>query len=343
MTKTFKITGTVPGRVHEIGPAGEMYLSRRFMIFRSDDCGVSWKKLWTVPSFGWKPLFVAIRPLARLLRQEVRTFCTLSDGTGIAVTKDGVFRGRPEHDRMEFVMKPADGTPLNIVADDRDRIFFGDYGFHGTKSLYASTDRGRSFEEVYRFPPDEIRHVHGIQYDAYDDVFWVFAGDFGRHAGIARLSSDLADFQWIGKGHQMLRTVQAIVEPDCLYYGSDSGSEKNHIIRLQKASGRWERVRPIDGSSMFASRFGNLRLLTTTVEPSPFCERHSAIYAWTGGNADWIRLQTHEKDRWNARYFQYGVCTLPKNRGTDSRGAYAGQSLKGIDGRTVLFEWESEA
>ena len=234
-------------------------------------------------------------------------------------------------------MKPSNGTPLNIAADSQDRVFFGDYGFTGTKKIYVSQNGGRSFEEVYRFEESDVRHVHGIQADSYDGGYWVFVGDFDEQPGIAKLSQDLKKLDWIERGNQMVRTVKAIIEPDCLYYGTDSEFEQNYIVRLDKKTGKRELLLPISGPSLHATRFGKRRVITTSVEPSAYGEPFSTIYFSTVGG-DWQPLCRYAKDIWSQKYFQYGTCVLPNNVSETSWVALSGQALKKIDGQTIVFE-----
>jgi hypothetical protein len=329
------------GRVLWVDQLHRIYVAWQFDIFRTEDQGKTWQKLWTIPVSGWKPKCAKIRLAARLLRQEIRTFCLLSDGTGIAVTKSGIFRGETGKEEMELVMVPSNGTPLNICFDNQDRVLFGDYGFKGMKRLYVSTNKGKSFEEFWRFDEGDIRHVHGIQPDLFDGGFWVFAGDFDTQPGIARLSDDLKNFDWIERGHQMVRTVKAIIEPNYIYYGTDTEFEQNYIVKLDKKTGKWERLQPIAGASLHATRFGNLRIISTSVDSSQFCEQFSALYVSIQSDENWNLLKKYDKDFWSPRYFQYGTCVLPNNVSETSWGIFSGQALKKIDGQTIIFEWNN--
>ena len=351
---SINIINHFPGKVLGIDPSGSLYIARRFDIIKSRDQGISWEHCWTIPESGWKAKCAVIRPVARLLRQEVRTFCLLSDDTGIAVTKSGIWRGKPGQSRMAFVMKPPDGTPLNIVADTQDRIFFGDYGYTGTKRIYASMNTGRSFEEIYRFKERDIRHVHGIQEDPYEGGYWVFVGDFDEQPGIAKLSQDLKNLDWIERGSQMVRVVKAIIEPDCLYYGTDSEFEQNHIVRLDKKTGKRESLLPIPGASLYATRFGGLRVIATSADGTAYSEPFSTLYVSEadltcgdrekkgGGRSEWKPLCRYAKDFLPPKYFQYGTCVLPNGVSETSWGAFSGIALKGLDDRTVVFERQRE-
>jgi hypothetical protein len=315
-----------------------LLIARGFQIFQSDDQGKTWQKRWTIPIRNWKSTFVSVRLLARLLRQEIRAFCLLSDGTGVAVTKSGIFRGEPECPLMDFVMQPIDGTPLNIIADKQDRLFFGDYGYNGVKSIYVSFDKAKTFEVIRQFKPDEIRHIHGIQEDPFDGGYWVFTGDYKHQAGIARLSSDFKHFDWIYRSSQHVRLVQAIIEHDCLYYGTDSNVENNYIVRFDKSTCKPELLCPISGASLFATRFGKMRLISTSVDSSTKT-KDVILYGKYGDDDNWKELIKYRKDFWNPKYFQYGTLVFPKINSETTWGVYSGQALCGFDNKTAIVNW----
>jgi hypothetical protein len=315
-------------------------IARGFRILQSDDQGKTWRLRWTIPIQNWKSIFVHVRLTARLLRQGIRTFCLLSDGTGVAITKAGIFRGEPESQTMNFVMLPTDGTPINILVDKQDRVLFGDYGFRGVKSIYVSFDRAKTFEMIRQFKPDEIRHIHGIQEDPFDGGYWVFTGDYQHQAGIARLSPDLKYFDWIYRNNQNVRGVRAIIERDCLYYGTDSDVENNYIVRFDKSSCKPELICPIPGASLSATRFAKMRLISTSVDPSTKIT-DVILYGKYGDDGSWNELIRYRKDFLHPKYFQYGTLLFP---GTDSEttwGVYTGQAICKFDNKTFIVKWLS--
>jgi hypothetical protein len=334
---SLEILRIVDGQILWIGHE-RLLIARGFQIFQSEDQGKTWKKQWAIPIRNWKSTLACVRLSARLLRQEIRTFCLLSDKTGVVVTKSGIFRGEPECPFMDFVMQPKDGTPLNIMVDNQDRIFFGDYGFNGIKSIYVSLDKAKTFEVIKQFKPNEIRHIHGIQEDQFDGGYWIFTGDYENQSGIARLSSDLKHFDWIYRNSQYVRLVQAIIEPDCLYYGTDSNVENNYIVRFDKLSCKPELLCPIPGASLFATRFGKMRLISTSVDPTTKT-KNVILYGKYGDNSNWNELITYRKDIWNPKYFQYGTLIFPRNNSETIWGAYSGRALYKLDNKTAIVTW----
>jgi hypothetical protein len=58
---------------------------------------------------------------------------------------------------------------------------------------------------------------------------------------------------------------------------------------------------------------------------------------WVSRDAEeWFKVYEAPKDRWNARYFQFGSLILPRGQSDSEMILFSGQALRGIDGRLLL-------
>lgn len=337
---------TIPGRALFAGANGDLYIGRGCRIFCSRDHARTWALDCFVPSFGWKYHCSRVRLMARLLRWYIAALQVMPDGSRLAVARDGIYRAAPGEDAMTRVFNITRGSrPLNLSVDG-NRVLFGEYGsgLEETEVLiYASEDCGRTFHEAFRFPRGDIRHVHNVIVDPFGDHYWVLAGDFGRQPGIGALSRDLKHLEWLGRGTQRFRAVSAHVEPDRLVYGTDSDRDHNFIVSLDKQSGRIEELREVEGSSLFAAQFGEWKIISTAVEPNPYCRsRECSLYGSRNGR-EWQRLAVHRKDVFSPVYFQFGAIVLPYSQASSMHGfMYSGQALAELDGRVAFMQLESE-
>jgi hypothetical protein len=330
-----------------IGQHNELYVTRRYAVYRSADGGRSWALDCHVPAPPWKKLAMRSRLAARLLRYYIAAFEVLPDGTRIAVARDGIYRAAHGEVRMSRVFHVTRGSrPLNLTADGM-RVMFGEYGTFGEypdrlnpheMSLYVSEDGGKSFAVGHHFASGDIRHVHNILVDPHSDCYWVLVGDYQTQPGIGRLSRDLRTLDWLGRGQQVFRAVGAIVEPDCLIYGTDSNIERNYLVRLDKRTGEIRTLREMDGTSLYATRFGPLRVVTTCTEPNPISTvEECALYASLDGE-EWQRFFVHKKDRYHPALFQFGTLALPYGYGDRPQGMFSGQAVAGADDRVFIVE-----
>lgn len=342
MTPTLPLIpqGATRGRALFIDARGSLYIARKYRIFRSDDGGATWVLDCLVPTSGWKPWAAEFALAARLLRYNIQAFQVLADGSRVAVARDGIYRAGAGETRMTKAWSVTRGSrPITLSADE-NRVLFGEYGGpemdHVGVRVYLSEDSGRHFEPLFEFPKGDIHHIHNVVVDPYADHYWVLAGDHGRTPGIAALSKEGRNLDWLDRGHQMVRAVSALPRPDCLIYGSDSELEPNFIIRLDKASGRCDRLRPVEGSSLYAADVAGMAVISTSVEASAVnTSRQCSLYGSTD-DATWSPLIRFEKDIWSP-ILHFGLIVLPTVQDPGAaRWMFSGQALKGHHDRVSL-------
>ncbi len=338
---------TTSGRALYASGNGDLYIGRGCQIYRSQDRGLTWQRDCFVPSFGWKHQCSRVRILARLLRWYIAAMHVLPDGSRLAVARDGIYRAAAGEQAMTRVFAIQRGSrPLNFSIDG-SRVLFGEYGsgLEETEVLiYVSEDCGKTFHEGFRFPKGDIRHVHNVMVDPQEGHYWVLVGDFGRQTGVGVLSRDLKHLEWLGRGTQRYRAVSALIEPDCLVYGTDSDRDHNFIVRLDKQSGRIDELKEVEGSSLFSARFGGLRVISTAVEPNPYCRSRECSLYGSQNEGPWQRMAVYRKDMLSPVYFQFGTLVLPYTSGSlPSSIMYSGQAIEGLDGRVALIGAETES
>lgn len=338
-----KITGQCRGRALYIGPHGELYIARQYVIYRSTDGGATWHEDCYIPTSSWKSLAARVQLGARLLRYYVAAFQVLADGSRVAVARDGIYHAASGETRMKQTFRITRGSrPISLTVDG-NRVLFGEYG-NGYESteviIYLSEDGGRTFDAGYRFPKGSIRHVHNLLPDPSRDGYWVLVGDYGPQPGVGLLSRDMRTMNWLCRGHQRVRLASAIVTPDCLLCGTDSDYERNFIVRIDKQSGRVDNLLEVEGTSLYSACFGPVRVISTCVEPNPACpSRECALYTSLNGE-DWTRTAVHRKDLYNAVYFQFGTLVLPYARTPQPRGMFSGQAVKGQDDIVSFIDFD---
>jgi hypothetical protein len=338
-----EILRRVPGRAALVGPGGALHIGRNYEILRSDDDGASWRRISRMPRNLVRRVAEPSRLACRLLRQEVRALLQLADGSYVASNREGIFHGRegdPELARSEVETAGVPlMPPMRLAAGPGDVVVCGEYGSSRGKRpvrLHASRDRGKSFQIVHSFEPGVVLHIHNLLYDPRLDLYWVLAGDHGEEPGIGRLSSDFARFEWFVKGEQRYRAVHVFDFGDRLVYATDSDREPNGLISLDKETGRAERLREFDGSCIYASRFGGVYAVTTSVEPSKVnLSQWSSLWLSRDGET-WKRAWRSRKDRWHADYFQFGSVVLPAGESDREVLLFSGQAIQELDGRVAV-------
>ena len=329
-----------PGRVLVVKPDGRLYSCRHHTIYCSRDDGVIWTRVTAIGGWSWRRLAEMSRLACRLLRHEIRGLVEVPDGGLVATTRDAVYfcgTNEPKMTRSRIAEQgETPRAPMSLTVGPGKRVLWGEYWGNRERRrvrLYVSEDAGRSFEVCRVFEPGVIKHVHNIIFDEAENSYWVLAGDHGAEPGIGRLSSDLREFDWLVKGKQEYRAVCSFDLGDCLVYGTDSEMAPNAVIRLEKRSGRIERLAELPGSCIYACRFGGWYVVSTSVEPSRVNKTREAGLWVSRDTLEWHQVHVAPKDRWNASYFQFGSLVLPRGESNRETIFFSGQAVRGLDGR----------
>lgn len=344
-----KMTSIGSGRAVYVQPDGTLYVGRNYDILSSCDHGLTWTRTVSMPRSMMRRTLAISRLACRLLRHEVRALVVMEDGTHVAANREGIFYAARDETMMHQCEVESSGEslmpPMCITLGPEGRVLWGEYFSNVQRRevrLCASDDGGKNFTVARVFEPGEVRHIHNIVYDKHLAHYWILSGDYGSEAGIGRLSKDLKDFDWVVKGEQIYRVVCVFDLGDRLIYGTDTELEPNAVMSLDKKSGRVERVFELDGSCIYACRFGKLYILSTTVEPSSVNRARSATLWLSRDGEEWIRVLQAPKDRWHEKYFQYGSFVLPRGESDDETVFFSGQALEGVDGRAIVANVQNE-
>jgi hypothetical protein len=213
--------------------------------------------------------------------------------------------------------------PLHFAVTPDSRVYWGEYFDNPDRDevhIYASCDRGASWNVAYTFPKYAVRHVHNIVYDRWEDCLWVLTGDNNSECRILRASCDFNSVHIVLSGNQQARAVALIPAEDALYFSSDTPLAQNHIYRLDR---KWNlsALADLSSSSIYGCTVGDSIFFSTMVEPSNVNSGRSVcIY---GARTDTVRtdsclrpLLTWQKDRWPMGLLQYGNAFLPDGENT---------------------------
>jgi hypothetical protein len=206
--------------------------------------------------------------------------------------------------------------PLHFAVTPDDHAFWGEYFDNPARDevhVYASTDRGATWDVAYTFPRGAVRHIHNIVYDEWANCLWVLTGDNGSECRILRVSCDFKSVDVVLSGQQQARAVALVPTPDGLYFSSDTPLESNHVYRLDRG-GTLSEVTSLSSSSIYGCRAGGGIFFSTMVEPSPANPDSSVRLYGSLEGSHWYDLMQWKKDVWPMSLFQYGNAVLPDGR-----------------------------
>lgn len=186
------------------------------------------------------------------------TYIIAPDGK-VVNTFTGYQGNKPGH---QGICVTSDGT-----------IFFAEYLLNPNRDhvirLYRSSDNGRSFHVIKEWPKGDIRHLHFVKWDSYEECLWVGTGDYGEDNKENRLyrSGDNGNtWELIGEGSQDWRAIGICFTKDALLWGTDAGScpDTVHLVKMDRKNKHLEMLEDLEGPCHGCATYKDGRVFFST-------------------------------------------------------------------------------
>ena len=318
-----------------------LYGSRGYQLLSAEpQKSFEWKCVARFRPAAWRNLTSCSRLAYRLVRDGFHALSVLPSGHIVGAVPGAIVTLSPGRRYFEITHRITRGTrPLHITSTPDGRVYWGEYfdnKARGEVFIYASDDRGLTWNVAYTFPAGAIRHVHNIVYDSWQDCLWILTGDYERECRILRASCDLTKVESVLEGNQQARAVAIVPTRDALYFASDTPLEENYIYRLDRR-GELTRVTAISSSSIQGCSVQAALFFSTMAEPSKTNETRKVHLYGSRDGAAWEKKLTWEKDVWPMNFFQYGNAFLPDGINTTDLLAVTTVAVKDSDLKTKLW------
>ena len=221
-------------------------------------------------------------------------------------------------------------------------IFFGEYTLNPQRDhdthLYRSVDGGKTFQIVYTFSKNEVRHIHFVKWDPYEQCLWLGTGDEDYENLLLRSFDNGETWERVGGGSQDWRAIGVCFDKDYLIWGTDAGSvpDPNHIIRMSRKTHEIEIIANAEGPCHGCGSFLDGRVFISTGVEGGVNEkdRYARLKEIRDGKP--IEVLKQKKDVWPL-ILQYGVIRFPLGTENTNHVVYTMYGLKG-NGEQVYAE-----
>lgn len=294
------------------------------------------KQIIEIPadSLGWKKWFMPFRKVRRLLR---------IDKTMIIPNRIGFVAVRNSYIYVYDIKKQTwviSNTRLNCrnpmynaILNVDGILYIGEYGNPNGigKRILMSTDDGFTWKCVHQFKPDEIRHIHALEWDPFEEKIWIFTGDFNPEPQVFKADKHFHTLERVGGGTQSWRACHAIFSEKYVDWIMDCPLEDVHHIRLDRKTKQIEICETFDGPVWFARRYGEWIYAASAQEVGP-SHKDKLLHVYKSKDAKrWNEIATFRHDGWPKGYFRFGVMTAARGKAP----LFSCEGLKGYDGKTL--------
>ena len=303
------------GYTVEWAEVNNFYLSRRNILFRSENLKPPFKKIATINAPFWKQSASRLRLAQRLLRFQVTNVIPLKNGD-LFVTFDksvGVVRNG-KYTELKGLVRPCRVLRGACAVDGGGNIYFGEYlanNERGEMRVYKYEIGGDLLEVVYTFAPDSIKHIHGVYFDEFTKSLFCLTGDDEKECRILQTFDEFKTNSIIGQGDETWRAVSILFDKENFYYGTDAEFRANHIYRVNRQTLERKNLGEVGGTVFYSKKLGEDLFFTTTAENAPSQTENAAALWQAGENQICEKVIAFEKDRWHPTLFQFGTIHFP--------------------------------
>jgi len=358
----------IPGyRIHFIDVGGNCLISKNYRLYKTDHLINKTFYSIEIPINKTKKFNSSFSLFSRLFRENIWHAVELNLNDIVVFMKKIIWkinRGIYPPNIKKVFLLPRGSRPLSICKDPENNLYWGEY-FNNFEQepvrIYASFDRGSTWEIVYTFKKGKINHIHNIIYDKFRDGFWILTGDRGQENNIFFCDKSFKKLMPILSGEQKARAACIIPLRNGLIIPMDSPTQTSYVQWFDLKNGNLMIVKKIEGSSLYATDLEGQYFFSTCVEPKEPIKYNfknkkmnqliynlnltetgfrKKVYIYGSINGlEWEKLWVEEKDIFPMPLFQFGSFSFPINENNNSNLLYVNcQSLRKRKNGILIFQ-----
>ncbi len=315
MSWTVEEVSELQGYTIEWAENDRYYLSRRNQLFRTNSLKPPFQHIAAIDAPSWKQIAGRFRLTQRLLRFMVTNVVSLGNGD-LFVTFDksvGVIR-QGKYEELKGLIRPCRVLRSACALDEKGTVYFGEYlanDERGEMRIYKYTPGSDRLEIIYTFPPNSIKHIHGIYYDEYTKALYCLTGDAERECRIIRTFDEFKTLEIVGEGDESWRAVSVIFGKENIFYGTDAEFRANNIYKLDRKTLNRESLGEVGGTVFYSKQIGEDLFFTTTAENAPSQKENVAALWHADKNGNCREIIKFKKDFWHPTLFMFGTIHFP--------------------------------
>jgi len=278
-----------------------------------------------VPANFGERLLARWRVTRQAFRVGVHNWIVLPNGDWVIVCKRRILKRSATGGEFRVVERIKRGNKPafhGLAACPDGTVLYGEYAMNLDRSLpiavYRSDDRAETFIKVHEFDPGDVRHIHFVQWDPFDECLWMGTGDADKECRLYRSVDQGVSWEVVGEGSQLWRTIGLVFTRDYLYWGTDAGSDAgttpNCIVRLARSTSDIEKLVEVQGPCHGIGMLADGTLMVSTGVEGGRNEADGRAHLWVSGDGTiWSDVASWRKDRWS-KLVQFGVLHFPHGR-----------------------------
>ena len=298
------------GIIHYIDKC-TLIASHKNVVYTSHNNGETWQAIFKITLPLSKRIKGVLSLSSRLFRAMVHHVACVDKNTVVLIGYGSIFALDLKNKKILSITPVHGKRPLALCSAE-SRLYYGEYRGNSERlpvHIFGSNDGGLNWKPVFQFK--NIRHIHGVFNDPYENKVWVTTGDNDEEAGIYVTDDHFRTVEKVAGGTQQLRAVTLLFTKSHVYFGSDTQLERNFIYCFDKETYKVQRLQEVESSVFWGCKVGDYLFFSTVVEPSKVNKCRDACIWGSKDGERWKCVARFRKDIWPMRLFQYGQIFFP--------------------------------
>lgn len=298
------------GIIHYVGES-LLLASRKNVIYVSRDGSDSWEAIFEIPisiSFRIKE---SLSLPSRLFRTQIHHLSPVDKSTIVLIGYGHVYAVDLNSKKI-IAGTPIQGKRPLALYSNGSQLYYGEYRGNKERTpvdILGSSNKGLNWGAVFQFK--NVRHIHGVFHDPYEDKIWVTTGDTDKESHIWVTEDHFQTVKKVVGGNQQTRAMKLLFTRSHVYLGTDTQSEPNFIYRIDRKTRNVEKLQEVGNSISSACKVGDCLFFSTVVEISKV-NKSRDVCIWGSKDGEiWKCVASFRKDIWQTDLFQYGQIIFP--------------------------------
>ena len=278
----------------------------------------------------------------RLLRAGFHFVIPMPDGSLLGFIHKMIIKLYAGETFFRTVFRLNKGSrPLGVAQGSGSALYWGEYptrSFGEEVYIYSSRDYGDSWQKVYAFGRNDVRHIHNIIYDPFRCGHWVLTGDEGKECKICFSQDEFRTLEIIAEGSQQYRSVCAFPIEEGLLFATDTPLEHNYVYLLEMDSLQFHKITPLPGSVFYGAKVGCGFVISTAHEVSKANKTPFVHLYYSRDGFSWFEFYKQKKDLFEHRLFQHGTYIFPEGPNPGPYVYAGGQAVREDDGKMLVWD-----
>lgn len=297
---------------------------------------------------NWKDRLLSCTRLSRqLLRVGLHHLLPLKNGNILVTAKRKTYIYNKEGKLVNTWNGYQGNKPghQGVCVAPSGTVLFAEYLLNPARDhairLWRSKDNGMTWHVAKEFEAGDIRHLHFVKWDKYEQCLWMGTGDYGENGCENRLyrsTDEGSTWELIGQYSQDWRAIGVCFTQEALLWGTDAGScpDTVHFVRMDRKTHKIDILQDFEGPCHGCASYSDGRaFFSTGVEGGENeKDRYSRMKEYRNGKCE--NIWQLKKDIWPL-ILQYGVMRFPLGTDTCKRAVFTAMGLKG-HGECIMIE-----